>query len=1249
MKISNSFTQGKMNKDLDERLIPKGQYRDALNIEVNASEGAGIGAVENVKGNTLIGTYPYPSNENNLSVIGSIANQSTNDIFFLVTGSINDYVLQYNSENNQITTLLQDTKGRVLKFNSLNLITGINIIDNLLFWTDDLNPPRRLDVSNSYQTDAFTEDDISVIVKPPLYPPKIFLTDTTESGNLSGKENNIEDKFIQFSYRYKYENNEYSAMSPFSATAFFPKAFSYNYADAEFTSMVNNFNEVDVSFLTGESQVKEVQVLFRDTLDNSVFVIERFNKSNKGWGDNAEKTITFSNNKIFSLLPPDEVTRLFDNVPLQAKSQDIIGSRLIYGNYTQFFNIDTILDYQLEHNPTYISTNPKRTFKSNRDYEVGVAYLDQYGRMSTVLTSENNAVHIPIGSSKRSNSLRITLNNQAPTFATNYRLFIKQNKGVFYNIFPLYYYIDGVYRWFRISQSDVDKVKEGDYITVKVNNDTAVDTLEKMKVIEVSVQERDYLGNNELPGLYFKVRVDNTSLFDGSNIREFFTDTVGYYYAVKAPTSDVDRYAGNIDVPVYYGSRTDSYSKLTILPIGGLDLYEPNGPVDMPVGRYKILMKSFDTFQVLKFNKGYDIHLKVDDSSGAPLSFTDSFSGGRRYIMPSDKIVQIIDNSTSSSNMTVAKFKFEHNSGYSNGDYWIINILPSEGVNFSGNSTAVSLQSKAIFPGNSWSPTTGGDQVSYPQPGGVFTLDRPVESGAIIRLRLKEEVEEGTGSFQEWQEWVSPRRYGNIQEWFWESGAYRTFKQFDLEGKNIGVDNVYFRRGYNRRTEETEQHGGSIGQKDYQVNFISQTNTLIADDEVSSTLSRRPVYMFIGASREIQYDIDGIDIIDDVLMYTEAEITMQTGLNVFETEGKENLEDVFYEVPRTYNIENRKHQVLWKYTDFTSAPESTGFFGKTNLGQASPGSTPTDTEFPAPFVAGETIYVDSDNNTNFPSGEYTILSIRDPYNIILDLSFPGSGPVTGGGVSYTSFDQDQTSTKPLKITLNPMDAVNTEFNAYSFGNGVESMVVRGDWNGRHLKYSPRASSTYEDYAQERVEEALTYSGVYRENTGINNFNEFNLSLANFKYLDKAFGSIQKIKSRDTDLVVFQENKVSKILYGKNLLSDAVGGGTVASIPEVLGTQVSFAGEYGISKNPESFAQWGNNMYFADEYRGAVCRLSNNGIFEISSFGMADWFKDLFRDQPGKRKMGGIDPFKGRYVIATRTLGLPIEFEIGFEE
>ena len=235
--------------------------------------------------------------------------------------------------------------------------------------------------------------------------------------------------------------------------------------------------------------------------------------------------------------------------------------------------------------------------------------------------------------------------------------------------------------------------------------------------------------------------------------------------------------------------------------------------------------------------------------------------------------------------------------------------------------------------------------------------------------------------------------------------------------------------------------------------------------------------------------------------------------------------------------------------------------------------------------------------------------------------------------------------QPAVVSLNPNTAphVNTNYNAYCFGNGVEGSRIRGGFNEPVLKYSPRVSSVVEDYQQQRVEEAITYSGIYRENTGINNLNEFNLSLANFKYIDKFFGSIQKLHARDTDLVVFQENKVSKVLYGKNLLSDSVGGGTVASIPEVLGTQVTYTGEYGIAKEPESFATWGNDMYFTDSNRGAVMRLGANGMFEISSQGMRDYFKDLFQGEK-TQKIGAIDPFKNRYVLTSNDeLSVPCDF------
>ena len=46
-KIQRTFTGGKMNKDLDERLLSPGQYRDALNIQVSTSTGSDVGAIEN--------------------------------------------------------------------------------------------------------------------------------------------------------------------------------------------------------------------------------------------------------------------------------------------------------------------------------------------------------------------------------------------------------------------------------------------------------------------------------------------------------------------------------------------------------------------------------------------------------------------------------------------------------------------------------------------------------------------------------------------------------------------------------------------------------------------------------------------------------------------------------------------------------------------------------------------------------------------------------------------------------------------------------------------------------------------------------------------------------------------------------------------------------------------------------------------------------------------------------------------------
>ena len=49
--VTHNFSQGKMNKDMDERLVPNGQYREATNIQIATSDGSNVGTAQTLLGN----------------------------------------------------------------------------------------------------------------------------------------------------------------------------------------------------------------------------------------------------------------------------------------------------------------------------------------------------------------------------------------------------------------------------------------------------------------------------------------------------------------------------------------------------------------------------------------------------------------------------------------------------------------------------------------------------------------------------------------------------------------------------------------------------------------------------------------------------------------------------------------------------------------------------------------------------------------------------------------------------------------------------------------------------------------------------------------------------------------------------------------------------------------------------------------------------------------------------------------------
>ena len=182
-------------------------------------------------------------------------------------------------------------------------------------------------------------------------------------------------------------------------------------------------------------------------------------------------------------------------------------------------------------------------------------------------------------------------------------------------------------------------------------------------------------------------------------------------------------------------------------------------------------------------------------------------------------------------------------------------------------------------------------------------------------------------------------------------------------------------------------------------------------------------------------------------------------------------------------------------------------------------------------------------------------------------------------------------------------------NCYSFGNGVESNRVGDTFNSMKIVPGVRVSTQFEDYKEEHRKYGLIYSGIYNDNSGVNNLNQFVQAEKITKDINPTYGSIQKLHARDTDLITLCEDKVLKIMANKDAVYNADGNIQLTATSNVLGQTIPFVGEYGISKNPESFVSEAYRSYFTDKQRGAVLRLSRDGLTPISEHGMKDWFRD----------------------------------------
>ena len=210
---------------------------------------------------------------------------------------------------------------------------------------------------------------------------------------------------------------------------------------------------------------------------------------------------------------------------------------------------------------------------------------------------------------------------------------------------------------------------------------------------------------------------------------------------------------------------------------------------------------------------------------------------------------------------------------------------------------------------------------------------------------------------------------------------------------------------------------------------------------------------------------------------------------------------------------------------------------------------------------------------------------------------------------------------------------------------VESYFLNDFMQTNHNNIGrPHISSPY---AQEQRRKAtVTYSDVYQPDTQYNGFHSFNFSQRPYMDYDLTLGSIQKLVSRETNLVMMQEEKCSTLMIGKNIINSATGDAGITLSTDVLPENaVPLAGDYGVCFNPESVAVHERTIYFIDIRRGVACRIGGDGITVISNYKMIDFFRDkmdlyttILETQyesilgGGLYILGGYDRRHGEYVV-----------------
>lgn len=1109
-EIKNTFLAGKMNKDLDERLVPEGEYREALNVQVSKSEGSDVGVMHNIKGNTL---FDNSQDLGTAKVLGSVFDDQNNTVYFFISNTtvktvtnksilsqggnqkvylddisnINDgdtvfghdlavtvEVVSTNSSDNSAilrditnnldlnTTFLKNTvlsfsqdsskineirklkigdaqsslimDNDFLNFDRTNRIQA-NIMENYLFFTDNVNEPKKLDLSKTYNSST-QESEITVAKIAPLFAPKL----ASMTNNSDIDEDYLERKFARFAYRYKFEDNTYSVLSPFSIIAFDIEESTATYGPTVMheishsginKNVINKNNEFNFYIYTpdgyntfADAKIQEVEIVMKTTDSTSLYSMDIISVDNNiTYTEDTSVSqyyynFTYQSKKPKKILPESILLRVYDDVPIKALAQEIVGNRVVYGNYTKNLDLSTVSNKKLDYTVTVAETTGVPThklgIKQYRNYDVGVVFFDEFGRTSPVILSDNSTIRVPGALGYVQGSGGVT----DDTELSGNRLFITFTNGT--------------------------------QITDLIENT-------KFKYYSVVVKQTEQQ--------YYNIYTPGIGTYLGESYFPLVADSIN-----KIPLS-VEQQASNAGI---YSTEEAIYPVL--------------------INQSTFVQTAGEGTNTIVIAEGYEL-INTTSNSGTLTNFTSS-----RY-------------------------------------------QEFDGSDLSGSHLGV-------------------EDVSDPYLG---QINKTAVTAVIVYVN---------------GELSTQATWDNVND------------RVEFGSQNIvNTDNI--------KVFFTTNSAVIPQQRDtyiYSLTLPATTSTGCSVIDAGDHLS-----IIVGSAVST-------DPNDYVYTITEADSTVPSDFERLTITG----------IGKASDLATIPQEVL----NASSEARGTGIY-KANVNTT--------------YVAVEGEYgprfSTQESGTNNFQGLKQDLAVFEtkPVESSLDIYYETA---TQGRLNDISIST------PIEIQYYNCLNVRMFTNAY-----VQEARIEGGFNEPYIDNGVIGYIVDNDYAQINRPASIIYSGIINTRTGVDNSNQFPLLGDITRSLDPSNGSIQKLYADTNDMLIFQEEKVSKALIDKDIIYTAEGQGLTTAGANVISSINGYTTNYGIGKNPESFAVYAGRKYFVDKPKGVVLRLSRDGMTEISSYGMRSFFRNTLSDATDV--IGMWDIYNKEYVLSVTK---PSDsYTIGFDE